>query len=178
MASRRDVLIGGGSGLAALGLGLAPAGIAAAAPSAARAAPPLFLVDRTIAPEVGPAAERLGSAAISYSGDIGMPWLDRIEPLWRRYPQAVAGVTYGGAFFCLERLARSYGLACTFRSCPPLPGSGQLVGTGAEEVAAALLTASARSGWPRAANPAAGEAADRPLAWLLQPAGNHQPRGN
>jgi hypothetical protein len=170
MASRRDVLMGGGSGLAALGLGLAPGAIAAGARPPPRVAP-LFLIDVTIASEVGRAAVRSGNPAVRYAGDVGVPWMERIEPLWRSGPQPLAGVTYGGAFFCLEHLARTYGLVCAYRACPPLAASGALGDTDADKVVTALLrSAEPGAGLNRGHGPARGEAGDRPLAWLLRPA--------
>ena len=168
MASRRDVLVGGS--FAALSLGLVPGGISAAVSRESSKGPVLFLADYTIAAEVAGRARRAGMPVVHYSGDIGVPWLERLQPMWREHPHAVAGVTYGGAFFCLEQLARTRGLACTLRICPPWSGRGQLAGLGAE-VAATVLSGAA----PR--QPISREAPDRPLAWLLQPLAPSQPRG-
>ena len=170
MVSRRDVLIGGGTGLAALGLSLAPSGVSAAVLQDARMRPALFLADFTIAAEVADAARMAGVPVAQFAGDVGAPWLDRLEPMWREYPHTVAGVTFGGAFFCLEQLARTCGLACKFRISPPWSGSGQLVGPGAEAAADVLFGSVPR-------HPIGREAPDRPLAWLLQPIAPSQPRG-
>gem|GEM_PF-1273724 len=174
MVSRRDVLIGGGAGLAALGLGVLPGGISAAVPQGLPARPVLFLADSTIAAEVAAAAARAGVPTVYYTGDIGVPWFERLGPLWRQHPHPVAGVTYGGAFFCLEQLARTCGLACTLKIGLPWSGRGQLAGPGAEAAAAALFEPGAGQPSGREALP---HAADRPLAWLLQPAANSQAKG-
>jgi hypothetical protein len=168
MASRRDVLVGGG--VAALSLGLVPGVLSAAVPRGSPARPGLFLADFTIGAEVADAARSAGVPVAQYSGDIGVPWLEWLEPMWREHPHTVAGVTYGGAFFCLEQLARTCGLACTFRISPPWSGRGQLVGPGAEAAAAVLFGNAPR-------HPAGLETPDRPLAWLLQPTALSQTRG-
>jgi hypothetical protein len=168
MASRRDVLVGGG--VAALGLGLVPGGLRAVAPPAAPVRPTLLVADSSIAAAVIHAARGAEVPIAQFVGDIAVPWIERLEPLWREAPQAIAGVTYGGAFFCLEQLARTRGLACTLRISPAWSGHGQLAGSG-EEMVAALLRGK------YAGLPTATDAPDRPLAWLLQPISPIQPRG-
>jgi hypothetical protein len=44
------------------------------------------------------------------SGDVTEVWLSHIDPLWRREPLAVAGLTERPVLFCLEQLAIGCGL--------------------------------------------------------------------
>jgi len=173
MVSRRDVLIGGGVALAALGLGVAPGQSLAAVPHGLPVPTRLFLADSTIALAVAAAAARAGVPTIEYTGDIGVPWFECLERMWRQHPSPLAGVTYGGAFFCLEQLARTRGMVCTLRVGLPWSGSGQLVGPGVKAASAALFGCAAR----QAGEEVVPYAADRPLAWLLQPAGHSQAKG-
>jgi hypothetical protein len=148
--------------LAALQFGLV-AGSAQAAPSKAA---PLFLFDRSIegAADAAKIATDAGIKTTSFHHDIGAPWLDTIEPLWRINATPVAGITYGGAFFCLEHLAQSHRLTCTARS--PLT-AGQDLGP-----AVAALLRFATIGSPSRRAPVAmqpTEYGDAPVLWLLQP---------
>jgi hypothetical protein len=154
-ASRRDVLVGAGGGLAALQFGLTPA-------SAQTVASPLFLFDSSIQGTVDAAriAADAGLRTRSFRHDIGEPWFDTIEPLWRHSPTPVAGVTFGGAFFCLEHLARSHRLTCTARSALP---AGRDLGP-----ATTALLRLAMAGSP-SHRPQGAEYGDAPVLWLLQP---------
>ncbi|MEZ5894529.1 MAG: hypothetical protein R3C58_15455 [Parvularculaceae bacterium] len=139
----------------------------------------LFLVDSSIgdAEEAAEIASRAGASVARYRGDIGAPWLDRLEPTWRAHPHAVAGITYAGAFFCLEQLARSYGLVCTFRSSLPTIASqtssvSPLASANAQaaairRLALAVLRASALRPAQRI-EAGRDEHGDAPLVWLLR----------
>lgn len=150
MVSRRDLLAGGG-GLAVLGLAATP-GWAQGARRGARA-PALFVYDRLV-PHVAAAAgfaRSEGVTVAAMSGDIGVVWLDHIEPMWRTAQHAVAGITFGGALFCMEQLARSHGLACAVRS---------------HALAPAFLASLRAGDGPIDAD----TSPDQPVAWLLRPA--------
>jgi hypothetical protein len=169
MVSRRDVLVAGGGGIAALGLGLGSNQAAARAPFAI-GRPALLLVDTTLSgtSRAIAAAQHAGVPVVSFAGDLGTVWLSHLEPLWRAGPHPVAGVTYGGALFCVEHLARSNGMACIYRS---RPGSHETQGS-ASGPADAVSLLLARTEQPRAerakfADKALQEAGDLPLAWLI-----------
>ena len=161
-ASRRDVLVGAGGGLAALQFGLTARSAQAAGFTLPTAIAGLFLFDRSIegAVDAAKVAAGTGITPLSFRHDVGEPWLDTIEPLWRQGPTAMAGITYGGALFCLEHLARGHRLTCTARSALV---AGQDAGT-----AVADLLRSATAGSP-SRQPRATEYGDAPVLWLLQP---------
>jgi hypothetical protein len=160
MISRRQILVASGGTVVAASLswttGLADSGMGRADGRALSA----FLFDNSIDGVAGAAsiARGAGVSVTAFRGDVGVPWLDVIEPMWRRSPQPIAGITHGGALFCLEHLARSYRLACTFR----WTASDRL-----EAAAIALLRAAAHKA-PAPRN-VANETVDAPIAWLLQP---------
>ena len=166
MLTRRQLVVGGGAGAAMLGL--LPCAVQAAAPYAAPPSLSLFLADIACGGEIAGSPSLFGVPVASFSRDIGQPWMEHLEPLWRRSPAAVGGVTFGGAFFCLEELARNRGMVCTYRLCPERNSEGQLTPGSAAQIARTLLLASGRESPRRTRAPASGEAADRPLAWLLQ----------
>jgi hypothetical protein len=118
MIDRRQVLVRGGGALAALNLGLAARYASAAGVAQA---PRLFLVDTALPGSEAAAdtARRAGIPVASFAGDFGTVWFDHLEPLWRRGPAPVAGLTTAGALFCAEQLARGHGLVCSVLS----PGS-------------------------------------------------------
>jgi hypothetical protein len=156
MVSRRQVVVAGGSGLAALGLGL-HAGRATAGARAPGIS--MFVYDGAIA-GAGDTAHAFAAAGIRtarFRGDIGVPWSDSIEPIWRRQPLPVAGLTQGGAFFCLEQLAASHGLACTFRSAT------------LERAELLSLLRTAATDTVRRAAFRESAFGDAPIAWLFQP---------
>ena len=80
--------------------------------------PALFLIEQGLAggEALGAAMARAGVPLVTFAGDVGEAWMTAVQPLWRRGPAAVAGVTGDGALFCLEQLGKSAGLACTLRS--------------------------------------------------------------
>jgi hypothetical protein len=49
-------------------------------------------------------------------GDVTQLWLSEIGPAWRRGPAVVAGLTRRPVLFCLEQLARAYGLRVVFHA--------------------------------------------------------------
>lgn len=48
-------------------------------------------------------------------GDVTRLWFEELDPRWRKGPATIAGLTAQGALFCLEHLARDYGLAVIYR---------------------------------------------------------------
>jgi hypothetical protein len=162
--SRRQILLGGGGGITDVSL---------------------FLIDTAIpgTDEAARLAARKGAVVARFTGDPGVPWLEHLEPLWRHRPLPVAGLTFGGALFCFERLARGFGLSCGFRSSLPparLAGSGhgkehRQPAFGMAEAAFRAATDLAAYGQTRMT--AAGiDAPDRPLTWVLRPAHVRRPR--
>jgi len=162
--SRRGVLLGAGSGWAALQLGLATAGAQAATLDGPALSPPLFLYDRSIEGSLQAAqiAADAGARVAAFHDDVGVPWLETIQPLWRQAPVPVVGLTHGGAFFCLEQLARSHRLTSIWQS-PAAEDAGSV----AEELIGLARTASPARNTPL---PARAETfPDAPILWLLQP---------
>jgi hypothetical protein len=123
----------------------------------------LFLYDRSIdgASAAANIAKDAGVYVGAFRSDIGVPWLNVIEPMWRERPQAIAGITYDSALFCLKQLARSYRMACTFRFAALSPAASAL-----ETVVVQLLQAATYNGPPLHDFD---QAAGVPVAWLLQP---------
>ncbi|MCW3838244.1 hypothetical protein ACFQ1E_19670 [Sphingomonas canadensis] len=162
MISRRQVLVGGGGGLAAAGLGPAAPPARGREMGGRAHALALFLYDGAIpgADAAARVAAGAGVPAAAFGGDIGVPWLELVAPLWRAAPVPVAGITDGGALFCLEQLARGHGLCCTVRLALPVAGAARI-----EAAARALLGAAEGAPLRRdSAGPA-----NLPVAWLLQP---------
>jgi hypothetical protein len=123
----------------------------------------LFVYDRSI-DRVSAAAKIAKDAGVNVNAfreDVGVAWLNVIEPMWRQRPQAIAGITNAGALFCLNQLARSYRIACTFQLAVPSTGANAL-----EAVAVRLLQAAMPTGAPLRDFE---EAVGAPIAWLLQP---------
>ena len=155
------MLAGGGSALAVLGSG------ALARPSGgslteAGGGAALLLID-TALPGWRAAAEVAGRAGVpfaQFAGDLGSVWLERLEPVWRHAPSAIAGVTFGGALFCAEQLARGRGLVRSL--CLPVsPGSSLREWT---------ELAIAQAARPAGSLELAGAVRDdRPVAWALVP---------
>ncbi len=150
MISRRQLLVRSTGGLAAARLAWPAVG---ATPGAT--GPALFLYDSSIdgAADSAAVAARAGVPVAAFRRDVGVPWLEIIEPLWRRSPEAIVGVTHGGALFCLEQLGRSHGMACTARL----------------RAAAADSILQAATHPDPARRRSLGPATSAPVAWLLQP---------
>ncbi|HLF11740.1 MAG TPA: hypothetical protein VJA26_11045 [Gammaproteobacteria bacterium] len=116
MASRRELMQ---YALAVSALAAVPL-----ARSASRVAAPehhsLFkvIVDRTLDGSAAFAAEAARrSAPVQMLGsDIGSVWINEIEPHLRNRPAAIAGFTGGAPLFCLELLARDYGMRVVYRA--------------------------------------------------------------
>ena len=75
------------------------------------------LFDRTTAEgrSFGAEAFGLGLPVHAVVSDVGSVWMHEIEPQWRRAPVAIAGLTRGAPLFCLELLARDYGMGLVHR---------------------------------------------------------------
>jgi len=56
-----------------------------------------------------------GVSLAPYDGDVTPVWFHQLDPVWRRYPLAVAGLTTEGALFCLEQLAWDNGMRVAYR---------------------------------------------------------------
>ena len=63
----------------------------------------------------GAEAARRGVPVTGTGSDLGSVWMHEIEPRWQREPDAIAGLTAGASLFCLEYLARDYGLELVYR---------------------------------------------------------------
>lgn len=61
------------------------------------------------------AVAALGHPVEAVGADVGRLWRDAIEPRLRVKPAAIAGLTAGAPLFCLELLARDYGLRTVYR---------------------------------------------------------------
>ena len=85
------------------------------------------LFDRTTAEGTafGAEAARRGAAVCAVGADLGGVWLHDIEPRWKRGAAAIAGLTSGPHLFCLELLARDYGLAVVYRARHERASGGQ-----------------------------------------------------
>jgi len=114
-ASRRQVVAGGGLTMVALGMGITPYMAGAAT---YEAAPALLLLDRALGARADAGWADLRSADIeivSYTRDCGEVLSDRLTELWGRGLLPVAGLTTGGALFCVEHQAARFGLVCSYR---------------------------------------------------------------
>jgi hypothetical protein len=109
----------------------------------------------------GAAVERSGAHVDAVGADLGNYWMSTLEPLLKRGPFPLVGLTAGAPLLCLELLCRDYGLRTVYRiqhvpaadGCarhqltgdPTLaPWTDQLTAAGADwpMVAAALTTES------------------------------------
>ena len=64
----------------------------------------------------GAEAAARGAEARGIGMDLGSIWLHEIEPRWKHGPAAIAGLTTGPHLFCLELLARDYGMKVVCRA--------------------------------------------------------------
>src|SRR6185437_11958 len=58
-------------------------------------------------------ARAMGTQGIpthTITGDVTSIWFNRLQPLWKRQPVAIAGLTTYAPLFCLERLAWDHGM--------------------------------------------------------------------
>ena len=67
----------------------------------------------------GVEAAALGAQTRAVGADLGGIWLREIEPRWKCGPAALAGLTTGPHLFCLELLARDYGMGVVHRTRHP-----------------------------------------------------------
>jgi hypothetical protein len=63
----------------------------------------------------GTEAAAYGAATRAVGADLGSLWMYEIEPTWKYCPSAIAGLTSGTHLFCLELLARDYGMGLVYR---------------------------------------------------------------
>jgi hypothetical protein len=56
-----------------------------------------------------------GVTLAPFDGDVTPVWFEQLDPVWRRYPLTVAGLTTEGALFCLEQLAWDNGMRVAYR---------------------------------------------------------------
>lgn len=107
---RREFLAGAGAAASAWA-GLGAAGLARAA---AALPPHLIVADKRFAAARAFAAEAAWSTPIAWiDGDVSDLWYRTLDPMWRRAPVSIAGMTEYGAFFYIERLAWDRGLRTT-----------------------------------------------------------------
>jgi hypothetical protein len=97
----------------------------AASAAVASARPYAVLYDERFAEAIhfGRAAEREGFAVRPMRGDVTRIWYDELDPLWKRQPRPIAGLTAYAALFCLERLARDRGMRVVHHDARPEPGA-------------------------------------------------------
>jgi hypothetical protein len=75
------------------------------------------LVDERYIESRGAGAQLAGSGATLLTipdGDVTQVWLQHLAPAWKRQPLTVTGLTARPALFCLEQLARDYGLRVVY----------------------------------------------------------------
>jgi hypothetical protein len=79
--------------------------------------PVKVVVDKTYPEAVafGVEAVRQGATVHAVGGNAGGVWMNEIEPLWKRGPAVIAGLTGRASLFCLELLARDYGMGIVYR---------------------------------------------------------------
>jgi hypothetical protein len=63
----------------------------------------------------GTEAAARGAVTRAVGVDLGSLWMHEIEPQWKYCPAAIAGLTSGPHLFCLELLARDYGMGVVYR---------------------------------------------------------------
>ena len=111
MASRRQVIQGGTA------VGVAAAAGLLSIPAAP--APMRFhtlLYERSAAPAVVFAAEAAlrGGSMHSIDGNVTRVWLEQLQPLWRRSPVPIAGLTEFHCLFVLDLMAQAAGLRTVY----------------------------------------------------------------
>jgi hypothetical protein len=83
----------------------------------------------------GAEAVSRGAPVHAVGSDAGGVWMNEIEPRWKRGPAVVAGLTGRTSLFCLELLARDYGMGVVYRTEHSLTAGGiRHVITGAENL--------------------------------------------
>jgi hypothetical protein len=125
MGNRREFILGGLAGSAAVSLAGLPTARAWAEPHAGMAeragsAAPLYrlIVDERFAvtQSLADAARSRGVAVSGITGDVTDLWFNDLALRWQRGPAPIAGLTTVGALFCLERLAWDAGMRLRFRA--------------------------------------------------------------
>jgi len=88
-----------------------------ATPTAHTGLPTMVIFEREAAagPAFAAAATGLGAEVTAIGNDPGRAWRDLLEPQLRQGAVAIAGLTTGAPLFCLDLLARDYGLRPVFR---------------------------------------------------------------
>jgi hypothetical protein len=71
----------------------------------------------------GTEAAARGAVTRAVGLDLGSLWMHEIEPQWKYCPAAIAGLTSGPHLFCLELLARDYGMGLVYRVRHEISGS-------------------------------------------------------
>ncbi len=61
-------------------------------------------------------AGRWGIPVCVIDGDVTALWYEDLQPLWRKQPMPIAGLTARPALFCLERLAWDHGMRVVFHA--------------------------------------------------------------
>ena len=56
-----------------------------------------------------------GVTLAPFDGDVTPVWFEQLDPVWRKHPLTVAGLTTEGALFCLEQLAWDNGMRVAYR---------------------------------------------------------------
>src|SRR5688500_11585373 len=115
MTSRREVLQ---AGLAASAWPIAARADLSAPQHAAATVPIYKVLYDTRFPASVEFARRAavrGLAVHAMAGDMTRFWYDDLYHRWRREPAAIAGLTAGGALFCLERLAWDQRMRVVYR---------------------------------------------------------------
>jgi hypothetical protein len=148
MLNRRELLR---NGLAASALGGLPLASAIAFPMR----PSIWIVDTRLAgaAETATAVSAGAFPLLRFDSDPGSLWMREIEPALRAGPTRIAGFTSAPTLFCLQYLARDYGLIL----------AGHAVGAALPQAVIHNQRALIDLRDPRYADPAAAH------TWLLEP---------
>lgn len=120
MTNRRQFLY---SGLAAATVGVVTGGMvlpgmAAGSMPSKRVEYHGVIFDQRFVASLGFARAVGASAGDAYGlsdGDITELWFNDLDPRWRKTPDVIAGLTTQSSLFCLEHLARDYGMEVSYR---------------------------------------------------------------
>jgi len=115
--SRRRFMAGGLAVSAAASLAAMTSGSARSDPLGLRLPLHLALFDTRFgaAHTFARALALRGVALAAFDGDVTPIWFEQLDPVWRRHPLTVAGLTTEGALFCLEQLAWDNGMRVAYR---------------------------------------------------------------
>jgi hypothetical protein len=132
----------------------------------------------------GAEAAAHGAVTRAVGADLGSLWMYEIEPKWKDCPSAVAGLTSGPHLFCLELLARDYGMGLVYRVRHEISTGPAVLSSWTDQLAASRrdwtsLAASLAMNCPAAIRPArdldlvdlaSGSTLDRTLfSWVIAP---------